>query len=109
MPLRHLWLADSGVTDLAPLEGMPLEYLSFPVDRVTNGLPVIRGMTALRGIASQSADRWALPPAEFWSRYDRGEFGATPAPRRVETSDPGKSSWLERGEALPAFRAESAR
>lgn len=71
MPLRKLWLHRSAVTDLTPLEGMFLEEITLTPGNITRGLDVLRGMKSLKTIG---VDRDSWPAAEFWARYDRGEF-----------------------------------
>jgi Leucine-rich repeat (LRR) protein len=49
MPLKMLYMYNTPVTDVRPLEGMELEELGF-------------------------TRRPETPPAEFWKKYDAGEF-----------------------------------
>jgi hypothetical protein len=76
MQLTWLSLYQTRVTDLAPLKGMPLtkvEYL-LPAN-ITNGVDAIREMKSLAEIGIQiGGGGILLPAADFWKRYDAGEF-----------------------------------
>jgi len=52
MPLTQLFLHETGVTDLSPLEGMPLAEITLP-HHVTKGVDVLRRMKALAKIYGQ--------------------------------------------------------
>jgi Leucine-rich repeat (LRR) protein len=69
--LTGLWIHDTGITDLTPLQGMPLEEIRLTPKNITKGLDILRDMKSLKtiGIGDQ-----AWPAAEFWERYDKGEF-----------------------------------
>ena len=86
MPLTEAWVDGTAVADLTPLAGMKLERLTFSPDRVNKGIEVIRGMTSLR----QLGPRWNtyMPSAEFWKRYDAGEFGKPAVAANPMLSDP---------------------
>ena len=71
MPLHTLWISGDSVTDLTPLQGMKLKEIALRLSRITQGLDILRGMESLRTIIPE---RVALPAAEFWARYDKGEF-----------------------------------
>ncbi len=72
MPLRLLWINNTRITDLTPLQGMPLEEIRLTPKNITQGLDILRGMTSLKTIGIAWKQTW--PPAEFWERYDKGEF-----------------------------------
>jgi hypothetical protein len=74
MPLRVLWIYDTGITDLTPLQGMPLEDIRLTPKNITRGLDILRDMKGLKtiGISWESDKAWSA--AEFWERYDKGEF-----------------------------------
>lgn len=74
LPLRHLCIDGSGVSDLSPLKGMPLSLIRLTPRDITQGLDLIRDMEGLRTIALDEGTNLRLPAAEFWARYDRGEF-----------------------------------
>jgi len=68
MPLT--WLDISGhdqIRDLTPLQGMNLTEVSVTPKNITKGMDVLRQMKSLKKIN-------ALPPADFWKKYDAGEF-----------------------------------
>jgi len=72
MPLMALWIDDTDITDLTPLQGMPLEEIRLTPKNITRGLDVLRDMKSLQTIGVEWNQAW--PAAEFWERYDRGEF-----------------------------------
>jgi hypothetical protein len=74
MPLACLVCSDTPVSDLLPLEGMNLESIVFTPKNITKGLDVIRQMRSLKTIGIGSDARDKSPPAEFWKKYDAGEF-----------------------------------
>jgi hypothetical protein len=71
MPLRVLCIHDTGITDLTPLQGMPLEDIRLTPKNITKSLDMLRDVQSLKtiGIGNQ-----AWPAAEFWERYGKGEF-----------------------------------
>lgn len=70
MKLTNLSVSEPGV-DLAPVAGMPLERVAiWNVPDVKN-IEVLRGITTLKAIQTEGKP---TPPAEFWRRYDAGEF-----------------------------------
>jgi serine/threonine protein kinase/Leucine-rich repeat (LRR) protein len=72
MPLTSLWINNTGVTDLTPVQGMPLEEIRLTPKNITRGLDVLRDMKSLKTIGVDWNQAW--PAAEFWERYDKGEF-----------------------------------
>jgi hypothetical protein len=74
MPLTTLHCVGTRVTDLTPLQGMKLQDLRFTPKNITRGLDVIRAMPSLKtiGISYQTESAW--PAAEFWERFEKGEF-----------------------------------
>jgi uncharacterized membrane protein len=72
MPLMLLWIHNSGITDLTPLQGMPLEDIRLTPMNITKGLDILRDMKSLKTIGVEWDKVW--PAAEFWERYDKGEF-----------------------------------
>ena len=72
MPLRELWIDNTGITDLTPLQGMPLEEIRLTPKNITRGLDILRDMKSLKTIGIGWKQAW--PAAEFWERYDKGEF-----------------------------------
>src|SRR5262249_39111983 len=73
MPLRVLFIDNTGITDLNPLQGMPLEKILLTPKDITRGLDILRDMKSLETIGISFEETW--PAAEFWERYDKGEFG----------------------------------
>ena len=72
IPLRELNIDNTGVTDLTPLQGMPLEHIRLTPKNITRGLDILRDMKSLETIGIAWKQAW--PAAEFWERYDKGEF-----------------------------------
>jgi formylglycine-generating enzyme required for sulfatase activity/serine/threonine protein kinase len=72
MPLRTLTIYNTGITDLTPLQGMPLEEIRLTPKNITRGLDILRHMKSLKTIGISWTQFW--PAAEFWDRYDKGEF-----------------------------------
>jgi len=71
MSIRDLVLP-AKVTDLTPLDGMSLTTLAFTPKNITNGIQIVREMKTLIKIGISSDH--LLPAAEFWKKYDAGEF-----------------------------------
>ena len=72
MPLEELTCDQSRITDVSPLAGMRIKRLTFTLKPEPKGLDAIRQMGSLEMIGSIYPE--AIPRAEFWQRYDRGEF-----------------------------------
>jgi formylglycine-generating enzyme required for sulfatase activity len=72
MPLMALWIDETGITDLNPLQGMPLEDIRLTPKNITKGLDILRDMKSLKTIGISWTQFW--PAARFWERYDKGEF-----------------------------------
>jgi uncharacterized membrane protein len=66
MPLKGLWI------DLTPVRGVPLEEIHLTPKNITQGLDILRAMKSLKTIGIANTQVW--PAAEFWERYDKGEF-----------------------------------
>lgn len=67
LPVSGLELVGVKQADLSCLEGVELRSICFLADHITNGIGTIRNMASLQKINR-------LPAAEFWKRYDAGEF-----------------------------------
>jgi hypothetical protein len=52
---------------------MDLTTILFTPKNITKGLDVIRQMKSLKTIGPTVEKQF--PPAEFWKKYDAGEFG----------------------------------
>jgi Leucine-rich repeat (LRR) protein len=77
-----LWIHATSVTDLTPLRGMPLEEIRLTPKNITRGVDILRDMKGLKTIGIEWNQSW--PAAEFWKRYDKGEFAqAMSADRRA--------------------------
>jgi hypothetical protein len=63
---------NSGVTDLKHLQGMELEEIRVTPKSITQGLDILRSMKSLKHIGIDYNQFW--PAAEFWDRYEKGEF-----------------------------------
>ncbi len=72
MPLKLLMISETGVTDLRPLQGVPLEDIRLTPRNITQGLDILHDMKSLKTIGIDYYTGW--PAAEFWDRYDKGEF-----------------------------------
>jgi serine/threonine protein kinase len=72
MPLKALAINNTGITDLTPLHGMSLEAIFLTPKNITRGLDILRHMKSLKTIGIDPVRAW--PAAEFWKRYDKGEF-----------------------------------
>jgi hypothetical protein len=75
VPLTSVALAGSPVSDLSPLAGMTLKSIRFSPKTVTRGIDVIRRMESLEKIGFSGGVQDYISAAEFWKRYDAGEFG----------------------------------
>ena len=51
---------------------MPLEDIRLTPKNITQGLDILRDMKSLKTIGIDWNQAW--PAAEFWERYDKGEF-----------------------------------
>jgi hypothetical protein len=72
IPLTSLWIDNTGITDLTPLQVMPLEAIHLTPKNIKKGLDVLRDMKSLKTIGIAWKQEW--PATEFWERYDKGEF-----------------------------------
>ena len=96
MPLQELYMHETAVSDLSVIKGMPLRYLHcgntqgqltdlspltdlklteliFTPQDIVRGLKSVRDMQSLERIGVSPGQ--LLPVAEFWKKYDAGEFG----------------------------------
>jgi eukaryotic-like serine/threonine-protein kinase len=67
-----LSINNTAITDLTPLQGMPLEEIRLTPKNIIRGLDILRDMKSLKTIGIAWQQTW--PAAEFWERYDKGEF-----------------------------------
>jgi len=57
---------------LKPLRAMWLEDIGLNPKNITQGLDILRDMKTLIAIGLSYLQAW--PAAEFWTRYEKGEF-----------------------------------
>jgi hypothetical protein len=93
---------------------MNLTTIFFTPKNITKGIGLIRQMKSLKTIGP-TWDTNKFPPAEFWKKYDAGEFGkptsaAVPAVRKPITTfnDPAFKQWMKEVAALPAEKQVEA-
>jgi hypothetical protein len=67
-----LYVDAPGITDLTPLEGLPLEDIRLTPKNITKGLKGLRDLKSLKTIGLSHYQAWSA--AEFWERYHKGEF-----------------------------------
>jgi Leucine-rich repeat (LRR) protein len=72
MPLKVLWIHNTNISDLTPLQGMSLVDIRLSPKNITKGLDILRDMKSLKTIGIDENRFW--PAAEFWERYGKGEF-----------------------------------
>jgi Leucine-rich repeat (LRR) protein len=70
--LQRLNMEAIEVTDLTPLEGLPLTRLIFNPAKIEKGLDMVRNMPSLQEVGLDFESK--MPPAQFWTKYDAGEF-----------------------------------
>ncbi len=71
--LRKLMLQRTKVSGLSPLADMQLEEIRLTPRNISKkGLDLLRHMKTLKTIGTDWNHGW--PAAEFWARYDKGEF-----------------------------------
>jgi hypothetical protein len=63
---------DRATALILPLQGLPLEDIRLTPKNITKGLGILRDMKSLKTIGIGADQAW--PAAEFWERYDKGEF-----------------------------------
>jgi formylglycine-generating enzyme required for sulfatase activity len=72
MPLKVLWIDNTGITDLTPLQGITLDDIRLSPKNITRGVDILRNTKSLKTIGIDHNQAW--PAAEFWDRYDKGEL-----------------------------------
>jgi hypothetical protein len=71
--LKRLELQGTQVSSLSPLADMTLDEIRLTPRNITKqGLAILRNMKGLKTIGTEWNQVW--PAAEFWARYDKGEF-----------------------------------
>jgi serine/threonine protein kinase len=74
MNIRFLSINGTRVTDLTPLQGMSFFEFYFTPRNITKGLDVIRGMKVLGTIGVGPRNGETFSAADFWRRYEAGQF-----------------------------------
>jgi hypothetical protein len=74
MRLKTLFLFNTAISDLTPLDGMELEDIRLTPKTITKGMVILRQMKSLKTIGIGERPDEALSVAEFWKRYEAGEF-----------------------------------
>lgn len=74
LPLKEIYIKDTSVTDVTPLRKTDLETVLFDASKTVKGMPALRHMPSLKTIRLDWSET-RIPAAEFWKRYDAGEFG----------------------------------
>ena len=80
---------------------MNLAKIAFTPQNISQGIVIVRRMNSLKNIGISGAPKDLLPPAEFWKKYDAGEFGK-PAAAKLAYLDPAFQAWMKATQALPA-------
>ncbi len=88
--LQRLNIVGSQVTDLTPLAGLHLTRLLFTPSRIRKGLDVVRNMTSLRQLDVEFRQPRMLTPAEFWQKFDAGEFNTSSSEETKTQPTPNK-------------------
>jgi serine/threonine protein kinase/Leucine-rich repeat (LRR) protein len=71
--LKRLELQGTKVSSLSPLADMPLDEIRLTPRNITDqGVAILRHMKSLKTIGTEWNQVW--PAADFWARYDKGEF-----------------------------------
>ena len=108
-PLARLLCDGSAVVDLSPLAGMNLIDFQFTPRSIIKGLDVVRQMKSIKWIGTSSSWSKKWPPAEFWKKYDAGEFGKPAATSQARLPRPAAfQQWMKATQALPAEKQMEA-
>jgi Leucine-rich repeat (LRR) protein len=70
--LTRLLCHNTQLSDLSPLQATQLKEIRLTPNNITQGLDILRDMKSLKTIGIDNNQAW--PAAEFWERYDKGEF-----------------------------------
>jgi formylglycine-generating enzyme required for sulfatase activity/serine/threonine protein kinase/Leucine-rich repeat (LRR) protein len=100
MTLSNISCSDTQVSDLSPLQGMNMMEVWITPQNITQGMDVIRQMKRVKFIYTKTSEKWL--PAEFWQKYEAGEFGKPAAPAKLAYLDPAFQQWVKATQALPA-------
>jgi serine/threonine protein kinase/Leucine-rich repeat (LRR) protein len=94
MPLKVLVFYGTPILDLSPLQGMNLTDIRFTPNSITKGIEILRPMTSLKTIRTGGSEKETFSPAEFWKKYDTGEFGKAPSPTTTDDADRRAAEWV---------------
>ena len=74
--LQRLHVGETPVTDLTPIARLPLTRLVFTPATVEKGVEAVRQIPSLQqmGVDFENDMSTLMPPAQFWSKFDAGEF-----------------------------------
>ena len=110
MPLTKLHCYSTQVSDLSPLQGMNLVEISIAPKNITKGMDVIRQIKSLNRIEIGWKDTDKFSVAEFWKKYDAGEFGEPASPPQPNQSwnTPAFQAWMKGVQAMPAEKQVEA-
>jgi tetratricopeptide (TPR) repeat protein len=72
LPLEKLYIDAPGITDVRPLQGLQLKDIRLTAKNIRQGLEILRNMKSLERIGTGHYQSW--PAAEYWARYEKGEF-----------------------------------
>jgi Leucine-rich repeat (LRR) protein len=106
MPLTFMSCNNTQVSDLSPLKEMNLTDVWITPQNITKGMDVIRQLKSVKVIGLSTSQYW--PVAEFWKKYDAGEFGKPAAPAKLAYLDPAFQQWVKDTQALPAEKQVEA-
>ena len=100
-----LQIEGTSITDVTSLRDMPLEGIRLTPKNIARGLDILRDMKSLKTIGIRWDQAW--PAAEFWERYDKGEFGKAAAP--FTDADDARIAALPAAEQVDEVRKELMR
>lgn len=74
--LQRLHVGETPVKDLTPISRLPLTRLVFTPATVEKGVEAVRQIPSLQqmGVDFENDMSTLMPPAQFWSKFDAGEF-----------------------------------
>ncbi len=101
-PLTTFDCRNTKVSSLLPLQGMKLKDIHLTPKNIIQGMDVIRQMISLQSIGTNGTS--GLPVAEFWKKYDAGEFGKP----LTDINSPAFQKWMKDVAALPGEKLADA-
>ncbi|MBS0211489.1 MAG: protein kinase [Planctomycetes bacterium] len=89
------------LSDLSPLEGLNLNHIGFSPGICTTGIDVLRRMKSLNTVGI--GDKFEqVKAADFWKRYDAGEFAKPAIAKKLAYLDPAFQQWVTDTQKLSA-------